>query len=966
MVGILERSLANEQQAPRPRPERDATASDDDAESLRRILQKTEKACSAEPIHSPGAIQPHGLLAVLDLTADRVDGFSRNLAEVAPHLLSEPPSQWLPPVIRAALVEPQADGAPGVFTLDNIPQIGLTEVRGFWAAGRPVVEFEHHPPCQASLCPASLATEARDFLRSLQAAPDLTAAASSLADEIRRITGYERVIVYRFDAEQDGDVVAESLSSDWGKSLFGLHFPAADIPAQARALYRVSRERWVPTSHYDPVPIVNRDGMFLDLDLTFSSYRSLSPVHRKYQENLGVDASLSISILDGDTLWGLLVAHHRKPHVVPCHRRAQASSYVDAFALCQTGFRRREQRDGQKILARKHADLLRQLAQADDLVSALTSGPMDMVQLFKGCGGAAVVMLDAQDRPSALPLGQTPPAEAIIHLAAWVRGTTREQVFASHAIAETCPALGPHRTTASGVLVIFLGEERRQAVLWFRGEEIEEIIWGGRPVKDLDASSGTYLPRKSFDRWVQHKHGHAKPWAVWEVEAAQALSSALEEVVLRQNRRLRHLDQEVQRFAWVSSHHLREPLRHIRIYADLLRRQQRHELDADAAGYLDLLTKGAERANALVSGLVAYSEIGRVDSLRWALNLSDAVDAAAVEVGYHEQAPRLKLEPLPTVFAVPRYMNWLFRELLRNALMFRHPEREPEVRIWAERTPAGPLLAVADNGLGFDPAYADRIFQIFEKLESRSPGIGLGLALCRRIVEYHRGAIWIESVPGQGSTVFFTLPEEVPMKRPETRSRRHAVMVLHEATRDLHERVEHLPFMTPLRAGHVTPEQYRKILARLYGFYEPTERNLFGEARVRRFLTDTGARPKTPALEHDLLALGLSAGEIARLPRCSDAPAPTDDAARLGVLYVLEGAGLGGRVILRRIGDSLGPFTTTATAFHGFHANDAATWWRVFQEALGDHLDASPKHLETAVQSAARTFDSLLLWLEAD
>lgn len=968
MVDIHGRLMMDSVDSGLAQPQLGATAPEDDAADLLRILQKTEKACSAEPIHRPGSIQPHGLLLVLDLIGDRVDGFSRNVVEAAPHLLSEPPSRWLPPPIRAAFREPPTDGAPGAFMIGDIPGIGLTEVHGFWSAGRPVVEFEHHPSCQTTACPVSLAAEVRDYLRRLHMAPGMAAAASVLADEVRRITGYERVIVYRFDAEQDGDVVAESLSSDWGKSLLGLHFPAADIPSQARALYRVSRERWVPTSHYEPVPIVSRDGAFQDLDLTYSCYRSLSPVHRKYQENLGVDASLSISILDGDRLWGLLVAHHRQPHIVPCHRRAQVSSYVDAFALCQAAFRRQEQRDGQRILARKHADLLRQVAQADDLVSAFMNGPMDMVQLFNDCTGAAVVTLDAQSRPAALTLGRTPPEEAIIHLMAWIRGTTREQVFASHAIAETCPALGSHGSTASGVLVIFLGEERRQAVLWFRGEEVQEINWSGRPVKTLDETSGTYLPRKSFDRWVQRKHGHAKPWAAWEVEAAQALSSALEEVVLRQTRRLQHLDQELQRFAWVSSHHLREPLRHVRIYADLLRSRLGDKLDGDAAGYLDLLTKGAERAGALVAGLVAYSEIGRVDSVRRSLNLSDAVDAAVVELGRHEreQAPRLKLEPLPTASVVPRYMTWLFRELLRNASMFSHPEREPEVRIWAERTPTGPLIAVADNGIGLDPAYGDRVFQIFEKLDTRSPGIGLGLALCRRIVEHHGGAIWIDSVAGQGATVFFTLPEEVPVEQVETRSRRHAVLVLHEATRDLHDRVEHLSFMTPLRAGHVTPEQYRDILARLYGFYEPTEHALFSEARVRTFLAGTGARPKALALEHDLLALGLSTNEIARLPRCPNVPVPTDDAARLGVLYVLEGAGLGGRVILRRIGDSLGPFKTTATAFHGFHSNDAATWWRGFQDALGDHLDASPRRLETALQWAVKTFDSLLLWLEAD
>ncbi|WP_161539756.1 biliverdin-producing heme oxygenase [Paramagnetospirillum kuznetsovii] len=184
--------------------------------------------------------------------------------------------------------------------------------------------------------------------------------------------------------------------------------------------------------------------------------------------------------------------------------------------------------------------------------------------------------------------------------------------------------------------------------------------------------------------------------------------------------------------------------------------------------------------------------------------------------------------------------------------------------------------------------------------------------------------------------------------------------VLRRATHDLHERLERLPVMAPLTAGCVSAPQYLRALARLYGFYAPMEAVLFGDT-----LPDSmGVRPKSPALLRDLSALGLSGDAITTLPHCTRLPALSDPSQRLGALYVLEGATLGGRVVLRRIADSLGELTHTATNFHGFHGDEVGPWWKYFQAELTERLRDQPS-IAHATHGATATFDSLGAWLEA-
>jgi PAS domain S-box-containing protein len=218
---------------------------------------------------------------------------------------------------------------------------------------------------------------------------------------------------------------------------------------------------------------------------------------------------------------------------------------------------------------------------------------------------------------------------------------------------------------------------------------------------------------------------------------------------------------ELEQFAYVASHDLQEPLRMVASYTQLLARRYRGKLDSDADEFIGFAVDGALRMQELINDLLAYSRVGTRALQVEAVDTGSLVDqilgdlAAAIE----ETAATVSHGPLPTVQADRTQLRQLFQNLIANAIKFRG-ERPPEVQVSAKRNDGAWTFAVRDNGIGIEPEYRERIFVLFQRLHSRAeyPGTGIGLALCRKIVERHGGRIWLESEPGLGTTFWFALP----------------------------------------------------------------------------------------------------------------------------------------------------------------------------------------------------------------
>lgn len=229
------------------------------------------------------------------------------------------------------------------------------------------------------------------------------------------------------------------------------------------------------------------------------------------------------------------------------------------------------------------------------------------------------------------------------------------------------------------------------------------------------------------------------------------------------SRQLELSNAALEQFAYVASHDLQEPLRAVTGYLDLLSQMYGDQLDEQAQDFVREAVEGANRMRSLIQGLLEFSRIGRSTIPREPTDLNECVARALKNLAQTlmETAAQVEVDDLPTVTAVPTQMVQLFQNLLGNAAKYRHPDRNPAIRIHVQASPTAYTIGVEDNGIGIDPAYHRSIFGIFQRLHTREeyPGTGIGLALCQRIVEHHEGVIWVESVLDQGTTLYFTLPK---------------------------------------------------------------------------------------------------------------------------------------------------------------------------------------------------------------
>jgi signal transduction histidine kinase len=225
---------------------------------------------------------------------------------------------------------------------------------------------------------------------------------------------------------------------------------------------------------------------------------------------------------------------------------------------------------------------------------------------------------------------------------------------------------------------------------------------------------------------------------------------------------LERSNRELEQFAYVASHDLQEPLRMVASYVRLLEKKYRGQLDEKADQYIHFAVDGALRMQKLIEGLLAYARIGRGGEFM-PVDTSDVVSRVVSDLSesLQESHAVVTKDDLPTVTGDETLLMQLFQNLIRNGVKFRRPEVPPQVHISAKKEGKEWVFSVRDNGIGIDQAYAERIFLIFQRLHTREeyPGTGIGLALCKKIVERHHGRIWVESAPGEGATFFFTIPE---------------------------------------------------------------------------------------------------------------------------------------------------------------------------------------------------------------
>jgi PAS domain S-box-containing protein len=232
----------------------------------------------------------------------------------------------------------------------------------------------------------------------------------------------------------------------------------------------------------------------------------------------------------------------------------------------------------------------------------------------------------------------------------------------------------------------------------------------------------------------------------------------------RLQRELKRSNEELEQFAYVASHDLQEPLRMVSGYTQLLKRRHGDKLDAEANEYIDFAVDGVKRMQALITDLLAFSRLNTRGKEFKPVDLNDVAKQAVgnVQASIEESKAKVKIGDLPKVSGDRTQLVQLVQNLLSNALKFRRPDVQPSIELSAKRDGATWLVSVSDNGIGIEPEYREKVFVIFQRLHGRDqyPGTGIGLSICKKIVERHQGRIWIEDREGDGTTFTFSLPAE--------------------------------------------------------------------------------------------------------------------------------------------------------------------------------------------------------------
>ncbi len=500
--------------------------------------------CEREPIHLAGSVQPHGALLLLSEGSLSVLQASTNTADVlgvpAAELLGQPLTRVGGNVASRVMEALQHLGREPVLLSMNLGS-GQQQRSVDGALHRPpggglVLELEPHDgpallrtPLEGEQGAATLA----DAVRRITSTASIQTLADTLVKLAQELTGYDRVMVYRFDADDHGQVIAEACDPRLDPFL-GHHYPASDIPSQARALYVKNRVRMLVDVEYTAAPIlpVMRPDNGQPLDMSMCQLRSMSPVHRQYLRNMGVTASMSTSLVRDGRLWGLLAAHHGRPRQLSAATRSALDLLSEVASTRIAAIENYAQAQVALLVRRLEQRLIEATSTEGDWRLALLRNPRALLQPL-GATGAALFHED-----EILTAGEAPSTPELRDLLRWVEdqpaASPGETTFAHSAVGKDNPLLATLTPTACGVLAVKLSNSRPDYLMWFRKEQLLTVTWAGDPAKPMVGDDPLQLsPRHSFKAWSEIVRGTAPPWAHSDRLMARAIGAALVEIIVQ-------------------------------------------------------------------------------------------------------------------------------------------------------------------------------------------------------------------------------------------------------------------------------------------------------------------------------------------------------------------------------------------------------------------------------------------------
>jgi light-regulated signal transduction histidine kinase (bacteriophytochrome) len=692
--------------------------------------------CADEPIHIPGAIQSHGALLAFD-AGGRLTAWSANVQAVlgfAPAQGMAIEAMGLPEAARellagAALPGGLEEGLPLLLeTAIGEREFDLVAHRH---DGRLIAEFEHRELPAGEV--AAFAVKAHRGIEGLRRQGSLDALLRVAVERVRELTGFDRVMAYRFRHDDSGDVVAESVRADWPKFL-GMRYPASDIPAQARRLYVLNTLRLIADVGSAPVPLLGGEGT-RPLDLSHGVLRSVSPIHLEYLRNMGVGASMSVSIVVNGRLWGLLACHHGGPMQVPYALRMACDVFAQLLASAVQGMEAREAgRDAEQAADARSALVEAMLAQ-DDMLAALHA---HAGALAHSLGAEALV---ATQGGKLVVHGGVPHAIAQAMVASLPEAAGGDGLLQRTSLADWPREMRDEIGRWAGMLALHFDPSNGGWLLALRPEQVETIRWGGKPEKIVDVGplGARLTPRGSFEEWREVVRGTAEPWDANRLAIARR---QLGEMYRASNHRHGELERLRTQLLAMLGHDLRDPLQTITLAARVL------EMGGGAETVGPRIQASSNRMQRLIAHVLDLSRLQGGLGMQVQKQPTDIVGVLQGLIEEWKTAhpgSTLRFEPPGPVVASldPDRFIQVASNLVSNARHHGTPGHPIDLRVSAEGDRV--RMEVRNLGSAIDPALEAELFRPFKRSrggeQGNRGGMGLGLYIAHEIVAAHEGRL---------------------------------------------------------------------------------------------------------------------------------------------------------------------------------------------------------------------------------
>jgi light-regulated signal transduction histidine kinase (bacteriophytochrome)/DNA-binding response OmpR family regulator len=766
-----------------------------------KLLEQALTRCASEPIHLAGAIQGHGVLlafdndSILRMASDNLKTlFCRSASEAIGCPVADLLGQASLDALLATVDEARTAGYSSPLLLHaNCCGDQPLELSALMHSsdGLNVLELKPAATRDAETI-EKLFKAARQSIWRFDKETDVKRYCQYVAEEMRMITGFDRVKVYQFDNRWNGEVIAES-RNDVLPSLLDHHFPARDIPPQARALYEKNLVRIMADTESRTVAIIPALNPLSGqpLDLSHSIFRAISPIHIEYIRNMGVRSTITVSLLHNGRLWGLIACHNARPSRVPSYLRELIEFLGKTISMKLSALGNEARADSMEVVRQRLqglTEVVRTARTIDPLISQLNDDYLSLA----GASGSYIALEHASYR-----IGQVPSALELAALLDWLR----RQEFVDGVLATDClsalypPAL-EYSHTASGLLAIALDSRNLNFILWFRPEVVRNIPWAGNPSSQvsIDPDGRPRIdPRRSFDVWLETTRACSDPWTNASIDAVKLFSFSIVQLLMQQA--LQRIDsadaanKAKGEFLANMSHEIRTPMNAIIGLTYLLLQSETAPQNRD---YLDKINTSANNLLRILNDVLDFSKIeaDRLTIEEVVFDLDRVLDNVGTLTALQAQEKDVEF----VVDVAPGCPMQLWGDSLRleqvlvnlagNAVKF--TERGEIVMTVRPVADAGGetvlRFTVSDTGIGMNPEQMARLFQPFTQADGSTTrkfgGTGLGLSICRRLVQMMGGSISASSEPGKGTEFSFSARFRKPESATPSDIERHRDVTL--------------------------------------------------------------------------------------------------------------------------------------------------------------------------------------------